>query len=84
MAAITGRININYFKMKAYTIYYNPSDYPGLYVLRASVVGPGRITHEKECETAETMEELLPKVPQGMIRMPLSPNDDPVIVAYFI
>lgn len=62
--------------LEIYTIYKNPSDYPGKWVMRMHEVpgGPAAM-----CLVGETLEEVRAFVPSHLIRLSPAPDDDPVI-----
>lgn len=63
-----------------YVIYKNPSDYPGMYVLRKWAAGPGKIMAEKEpMIVTEFLEEARQKVPRGLYMAERTKDDDPAI-----
>ena len=67
--------------MEVYVVYYDPSDYPGLYVVRRQVAGRGTVTTDREPLTvAKTLKEARQCIPAGLERFQPSPDDDPVIV----
>jgi hypothetical protein len=62
--------------VEIYTVYYNPLDYPGLYVVR-------RWLNDKptnDVHTAKTLEEIRAFIPQDKVYLDRMPGDDPVIV----
>lgn len=70
--------------MKVYTIYFNPSDFPGLYVLRVYDTSSGAPVAEKHQETANTLEEIRGFLPAELVNIGRFENDDPVIVECWI
>jgi len=62
--------------LTVWTIYKNPSDYPGKWVLRGSDV-PGNV--HAEAVVGDTLEEVRRAVPFGLIRLERCAHDDPVI-----
>ena len=68
-------------RLLVYTIYKNPSDYPGLWVLRVHEApgGPRPVA-----VTAKTLEEIRAHIPGDLVRVPRQPNDDPVIYETWI
>jgi hypothetical protein len=60
-----------------WTVYRDPSDYPGKYVVRKSLV-PGGITNEMF--VADNLAEARALVPPGLYRLPRQRGDDSVIV----
>lgn len=66
--------------MILWTIYKHPRDHPKSYVARQFILDePTQVTF-----IADTYEKLIRKIPPGMIRMPRSPFDDPVIIETWI
>ncbi len=61
--------------MEIFTIYYNPTDYPGKYVARRFNPGP-----DPEPLAVGSLEEVRAAVPKGLVFMPRFPLDDPCIV----
>ena len=64
------------YTLHIWTIYFDPSDFPGLYVARKFNVDKPT----KEFKTAKTLEEIRLAIPQGLFCIPADPSDDPVIV----
>ena len=64
-----------------WTIYKDPTDYPGKWVLRGCDV-PGTV-HE-DCVVGDTLEEVQKAVPFGLIRLSRTEHDDPVIYEIWI
>lgn len=65
------------YVFKIWTVYASPSDYPGLYVARLHTMqGPARsiIT----CEDLDGLRATLASM--GLVCLPRSPEDDPVII----
>lgn len=69
-----------------YTIYWNPSDEPGKYVVRAWTFSPGseEPIGSEEKRVATTLDEIRRYVPEDKIRTPRHPMDDPCIVETWI
>jgi hypothetical protein len=67
-----------------WTIYRNPGDHPGKWVLRAHDVGPGTTQARPGCYIANSYEELLSSLPSGLDRLPRDAYDDPVIYECWI
>lgn len=66
--------------MILWTIYKYPKDFPKDYVARQFIVDqPTEITL-----VADTYKRIIALIPPGMIRIPRSPFDDPVIVETWI
>ena len=62
-----------------YVIYENPRDFPGQFVVRRHDVYPGRVEVQKLATVHTTLEQARRAVPQGLVRLERSANDDPVI-----
>ena len=63
-------------ELDIYTVYFNPSDYPGLYVVR-------KFKGERptdELYTGKTIEDVRLKIPEDKRQIGRMPGDDPVIV----
>lgn len=63
-----------------WTVFYNPADFPGQYVLRAFHEVKGSMLVNPVAHTADSLEAIRAKVPPGCIRIPAMPGDDPAIV----
>ena len=77
-------------RITLWNIYYNPSDFPGKYVVRRyySVLegekGVSQVDlHADVFDTLEQAREFLPKN-QGLVNLGRNPNDDPVIVEVWV
>lgn len=72
-----------------WTIYRNPSDFPGKWVLRGHDIGgpadsePASIAHP-DCVVADTLEQARAAVPPGLACIPRSESDDPTIVEVWL
>jgi hypothetical protein len=64
-----------------WTIYQNPADYPGKFVVRAHWVagGDGHVKYSPECTVHDTLDEARAAVPPGCFLFPRDPSDDAVI-----
>jgi hypothetical protein len=60
-----------------WTVYKNPRDYPGHYVLRAHDVPGGP---RADCFVSKTYLGLMRNLPMGLMRMMPAEDDDPVIL----
>jgi hypothetical protein len=65
--------------MTIWTVYQNPSDYPGKWVLRGHDVGSGTVTPQKDCFVADSYDLVITALPSGLQRLHRFPGDDPVI-----
>lgn len=63
-----------------WTIYRNPSDYPGMYVARRSRITAAGVNMDAAAFTGRTLDEVRAWVPPGLVRMPGDMLDDPCIV----
>jgi len=70
--------------MNIYTIYFNPSDYPGKYVMRYHTVQNGEIVSDNDCVVSDSLEGARKSLPHGLYRCTKDMNDDPVIVEVYI
>lgn len=76
--------------MDQFVIYYDPTDYPGKYVLRrwrisATVAGPPKIEPDPEpMAVVNTLEQVRAAVPIGTVLISRDQNDDPAIVEVWI
>lgn len=70
--------------MSQWVIYWNPRDYPGLFVVREHKIGPGWHAPVPECKTARTLEEARKLIPPGFTWLPRNPADDSPIVEIWI
>jgi len=69
--------------MDIYTVYFNPSDYPGKYVVRVTtIVGARGIVGDPG--VFDSLENARECIPQSLMRMDRLPEDDPVIVEVWI
>jgi hypothetical protein len=62
-----------------WTVYHNPSDYPGKYVARKFTVTKD-VTATRDMFVADTIEEIRALLPQGLYHLTRQPDDDPVII----
>ena len=64
-----------------WTIYRSPADYPTVpYVVRSWAVGPG----VGELGFGDTLAEVRGYLPEGLVQIPRSPEDEPQIVETWI
>jgi hypothetical protein len=66
--------------LMTYTIYHNPRDYPGKFVVREFLVFPGNSVPGKVLGVAETLKEARLLVPYGLCNMGRETSDQPQIV----
>lgn len=66
-------------------IYENPSDYPGKFVARRQWAGRGGVLLEPgPLIVGDSLTEVRGVIPDGMVRLPRDPNDEPQIVECWI
>jgi hypothetical protein len=64
-----------------WTIYKNPLDYPGKFVVRRSITyGPRLILHCHSCTVSDTLEEARATVPRGLYPFARMDGDEAHIV----
>lgn len=63
-----------------WTVYENPSDYPGHFVTRQWRVGSDGARCEEAVIVVHTLEQARMLIPPGLHCQSRSPDDDPVIV----
>lgn len=72
-------------ELNIWTIYHNPSDYPGKYVARRFVViGPTGPFATDDVHVADSLAEIWGMIPLGLFRMEPWQGDDPCIVETWI
>lgn len=73
------------YELATWTIFHNPTDYPGKMVVRKFIARNGAVIPSAEplC-ICDTLEECRARIPRGLILTPRSPEDDPVIVESWI
>jgi hypothetical protein len=69
---ITGSVAV----LTIWTVYKNPKDYPGHWVLRAHDVPGGPRT---DCFVSKTYNGVCKHIPMSCIRVPPAASDDPVV-----
>lgn len=62
-----------------WTIYKNPRDYPGKWVLRGHDVTAGRVKAQPTCVVTDSLEAARARIPFGLIRLDRDACDDPAI-----
>lgn len=67
-----------------WTIYDNPADFPGLFVVRKWLVVDGEARATDVMFTGATLQEVRDQVPPGLHLMPRQPGDEPCIVECWI
>lgn len=72
-------------KLLIWTVYNNPSDYPGKYVVRwFCLAGDGAYTAAQPTIITDTLEEARAALPQGLHRLGRGTNDDHTIVETWV
>lgn len=66
------------------TIYWDPSDYPGRFVVRRWTATNPPTPDPKACAVCLTLTEARAAVPDGLVRIPRHPTDDPVIIETWV
>jgi hypothetical protein len=66
-------------ELSLYTVYENPFDYPGKFVVRRFEVFTGA-TDPNPLIVCDTLEEVRAVLPPGLVCLPRHPDDDPVIL----
>lgn len=66
--------------MQAWTIYFNPSDFPGQYVTRRFDLVDGQALPSEEAYVEGAIEQARHHVPQGLVRFERMPGDEPTIL----
>ena len=67
-----------------YTIYHNPSDYPGKYVMRPSTIGERGLLTLGDAVVSDTLEEARATVPPFLFNLGRMRGDDPVIAEVWV
>lgn len=70
--------------VRGYTIYFDPLDFPGKYVVRGWTAHMDWTEQDKECELATSLEEAREKVPKGFVWIARHPSDDAKIVECWV
>lgn len=71
--------------LSLWTVTRNPSDFPGKFVARETVVSPsGELRVDRAAFVADTLERVREMLPEGLHRVPRALNDDPVIVEVWL
>jgi hypothetical protein len=66
--------------MEMFTVYRSPADYPGQFVVRRWLIGPGTVTPIHPPFAVEnSLAAAREKIPEGLYRMPRCEKDDPVV-----
>ncbi len=71
--------------VELYVVYFNPSDFPGLYVIRKQFAGRGTVSVAVEpLVTGSTLEAVRAALPAGLTRLERSPGDVPSILEVWL
>jgi hypothetical protein len=71
--------------LRMFTVYRNPADYPGKYVLRGASIVPNAVINDPEpTAVADTLAEVRAAVPWGLVPMHRAIDDLPIIVETWI
>lgn len=67
--------------MEMYTVYRDPLDYPGKFVVRRFTIGPGVVTPMQPVfAVGDSLEAVRQRLPEGLMCSARCAEDDPVIV----
>jgi hypothetical protein len=67
-----------------YTVFYNPIDFPGLFVVRCFEASAEGIKAHGLAYSGKTLEEVRAKIPAGLWCVPRSAQDHPSVVESWI
>lgn len=72
--------------LRSYTIYRNPRDFPGKYVVRGFDLrsGPNPLPDPEPLAVVDTLEEAQAAIPPGLFNIHRFPADEPQIVETWI
>lgn len=71
--------------LELWTIYENPADYPGRFVVRRWVVRPdGRCVPDQSCTDHDSIDAAREKVPSGLHCLGKLPDDDRAIAETWV
>lgn len=74
-----------YPSLAMYTVFSNPKDYPGKYVVRVFTVSPGGIVRAlRPVSVTSTLEKARASLPAGLKVIPRRPEDDPSVVESWV
>ena len=72
-------------RLTFYVVFRNPRDYPNKFVVRRQHVRAGHVEIEATpLAVVDTVREAHEALPDGLVYIPPSPNDDPVIVEIWV
>jgi hypothetical protein len=63
-----------------WVIYDHPKDHPDSFVVRRWGILDGKLIPDHECQLADSLEEARHIIPDGLVRIPRSIDDDLAIV----
>lgn len=64
-----------------WTVYRNPADYPGQYVVRRSMVTAGLVAHDRvPAIVTDSLEQARNVIPKGLCQMGRADQDEPQIL----
>ena len=66
--------------MNLYTVYKDPSDYPGKFVIRRFVISGGNVEPANLICVEDDLETALTRLPPGLVKIDRFENDDPKIL----
>jgi hypothetical protein len=70
--------------LNIWTIYYDPTDFPGKYVVRMLSVNQHGIATSSTARVADSLEEARKLIPPGLIRLDRDPRDVQCIVEVWL
>lgn len=70
--------------LSLWTVYCRPKDWPHGYIARRFEIHPSESYPTEDTVKADTLQELRLHMPEGMVALGRSPDDDPVIVEVWI
>jgi hypothetical protein len=74
-----------YASLGIFTVYHNPLDYPGKFVVRRSVVSAGRVVTDRDpLAVVWSLEQARAAIPRGLTRLPRMPEDEIQIVEVWL
>lgn len=67
-----------------YTVYQDPTDYPGKFVVRKHAAAGGDVFAQELVAVGDSLEEVRAKIPTNQVRMPRNTDDDAKIIEVWI
>jgi hypothetical protein len=67
-----------------WTVYRDPTDYPGMWVLRGHDVTASGSAPRRDCFISDTIEAVHRALPPGLVRLDRNLEDDPKIVETWV